>query len=112
MKKMNEKGSLDTKLSWFLLSYRTTPQATTGKTPGKLLMNRELKSRLDLVNPLSQNMTRIRVEHKQLAQKKQHDSQAPLRKFQVNDPVFVKISHTVPSGYLETSFRSQALFPM
>ena len=53
-------------------------------------MNRELKSRSDLVNPLSQNMTRIRVEHKQLAQKKQHDSQAPLRKFQVNDPVFVK----------------------
>ena len=91
MKKMvNEKGSLDTKLSRFLLSYRTTPQATTGKTPGELLMNRKLKTRLDLENPLSQNTTRTRVEDKQIAQKKQHDSQAPLREFQVNDPVFVK----------------------
>ena len=111
MKKMvNEKGSLDTKLSRFLLSYRTTPQTTTGKTPGELLMNRKLKTRLDLVNPLSQNTTRTRVEDKQLAQKKKHDSQAPLREFQVNDPVFVK--NTVPSRYVETSFRGQALFPM
>ena len=69
MKKMvNEKGSLDTKLSRFLLSYRTTPQA--GKTPGELLINRKLKTRLDLVNPLSQNTTRTPVEDKQLAQKK------------------------------------------
>ena len=91
MKKMvNEKGSLDTKLSRFLLSYRTTPQTTTGKTPCELLVNRKLKTRLDLVNPLSQNTTRTRVEDKQLAQKKKHDSQAPLREFQVNDPVFVK----------------------
>ena len=91
MKKMvNEKGSLDTKLSRFLLSYRTTPQATTGKTPGELLLNRKLKTRLDPVNPFRQSTTRTHVEDKQLAQKKQHDSQAPLREFQVNDPVFVK----------------------
>ena len=71
MKKMvNVKGSVETKLSRFLLSYRTTPQLTTGKTPGELLMNRKLKTRLDLVNPLSQNTTRTRMEDKQLAQKK------------------------------------------
>ena len=53
-------------------------------------MNRKLKTRLDLVNPLSQNTTRTHVEDRQLAQKKQHDSQRPLREFQVNDPVLVK----------------------
>ena len=86
VKKMgNEKESIDTKLSRFLLSYHTTPHAT----PGKLLMNRQLKSHLDQVNPLSQNTTHTRVE-KQLVQKKKHDNQVPLREFQVNDPVFVK----------------------
>jgi len=63
MKKMvNEKGSLDTKLRRFLLSYRITPQETTGKTPGELLMSCNLKTRLDLVNALSQNTTRTRVK--------------------------------------------------
>ena len=63
MKKMvSEKGSLDTKLSRFLLSYLTTPQATTGKTPGGLLMNCKLKTRLDLVNVLSQNTTCMSVK--------------------------------------------------
>ena len=32
---MNEQvhGTVETKLAWFLLSYRTTPQTTTGETP-------------------------------------------------------------------------------
>ena len=91
MKKMvDEKGNIDTKLSKFLLSYRTTPHATTGKTPGELLMNHKLKTRLDLVNPLSQNTIRTRVEDKQFTQKKHHDSQRSLRGFQVNGLIFVK----------------------
>lgn len=45
------KGSLQTRLSRFLLSYRTRPQTVTGRTPTELLMNRELKITLSLVHP-------------------------------------------------------------
>ena len=50
MRKMTE-GSLRQKLARFLFSYRTTPHSTTGVSPAELLMNRKLKSVLDLLNP-------------------------------------------------------------
>ena len=50
MRKMTE-GTLKQKLARFLFSYRTTPHSTTGVCPAELLMNRKLKSALDLVNP-------------------------------------------------------------
>lgn len=37
------------RLAKFLLSYRTTPQSTTGVTPAELLMKRRLRTRLDLL---------------------------------------------------------------
>ena len=37
-----EDGSVQTKLSRFLLSYRTTPHSTTGVPPAELLMKRRL----------------------------------------------------------------------
>jgi transposase InsO family protein len=39
------------RLAKFLLSYRTTPQSTTGVTPAELLMKRRLRTRLDLLRP-------------------------------------------------------------
>ena len=49
MKKMDESGdTVLTKLSRFLLAYRSTPQTTTGVTPAELLFNRRLRTRVDL----------------------------------------------------------------
>ena len=50
LRKMRD-GSLKTKLARFLFFYRTTPQSTTGMSPGKLLFGRKLRSPLDLLKP-------------------------------------------------------------
>ena len=52
-KGMNKQGdgSVDTKLARFLLSYRITPQSTTGESPIQLLWGRNLRSHLDLLRP-------------------------------------------------------------
>jgi transposase InsO family protein len=49
--KKQPSGSLETRLSRFLLAYRVTPHATTGVTPSELLQGRKLRTQLDLVRP-------------------------------------------------------------
>lgn len=44
--------SLNQRLSAFLLSYRNTPHATTKVSPASALVNRQLRTRLDLLKPL------------------------------------------------------------
>ena len=44
-------GTQNQKITSFLLSYRTTPHTTTGCTPAELLMNRRLRTSLDLLRP-------------------------------------------------------------
>ena len=46
-----DEGSVQTKLSRFLLSYRTTPNATTGLTPSELLLKCRIRTRLDRLKP-------------------------------------------------------------
>ncbi len=51
-------GSMANRLAESLSRYRITPHSTTGETPAKLLMGRDLKSVLDLVKPnLTQKVT-------------------------------------------------------
>ena len=50
MKKQRD-GTLQTKLSRFLFSYRNTPQTTTGETPTQLRWGKSLRSHLDLLQP-------------------------------------------------------------
>jgi hypothetical protein len=85
MKKMsNTPGSLEARLSRFLLAYRTTPQTTTGSTPAELLFKRKVRTRLDLVRP----EVRQRVEKAQSRQKLYHDQHAKERSFDVGDHVY------------------------
>ena len=66
MKKLEgAEGTVHTKLSRFLLAYRSTPQTTTGVTPAELLFNRRPRTRLDLIRP----DVRQRVEAQQSTQK-------------------------------------------
>ena len=44
-------GDIQTKLDKFLLRYRVTPQATTGKTPSELFLKCVLRTRLDKIRP-------------------------------------------------------------
>jgi len=56
-----ENGSVQTKLSRFLLSYRTTPHSTTGVPPAELLMKRRLHTQLNRLVPSVAN--RVRNKH-------------------------------------------------
>ena len=55
-------------------------------SPAELLMGRRLRTRLDLLQPSIQK----RGESQQFKQKEAHDARARLRKFSVNDKVYVR----------------------
>lgn len=52
MKKQNDNpGDMSTKISNFLMTYRSTPNVTTKETPSKLFLGRELRTKLSLLKP-------------------------------------------------------------
>ena len=75
------------RLQSFLLTYRTTPHATTGVSPAELFFKRQLRTRLSLVKPsLIDN-----VNDKQVQMKKFRDERVPkLREFMAKETVRVK----------------------
>ena len=48
---LTDGGSLNQKITCFLLQYRNAVHATTNESPAKLLLGRQLRSRLDLIKP-------------------------------------------------------------
>ena len=82
--KMGE-GSIQTKLSRLLLSYRTTPHSTTGVPPAELLMKRKLRTQLDRLYP---NVT-DRVRSKQSKKKAAYDYHAKERTLDEGQAVYV-----------------------
>ena len=85
MKKQGD-GSVDAKLARFLLSYRITPQSTTGESPAQLRWGRSLRSHLDLLRP----DVATRVHLAQSRQKKQHDQHSRTRAVKLGDAVSVR----------------------
>ena len=85
LKRLKE-GSLETRIQRFLFDYRITPHSTTGISPAQLLMNRQPKSRLDLVLP---NLTK-RVGDVQRKKKQHHDQHAAFKTFTPGDKVFAR----------------------
>ena len=81
-----EEGSVQTKLSRFLLSYRTTPHSTTGVPPAELLMKRKLHTQLNRLIPSIAN----RVRDKQSQQKTAHDYHAKEREMVEGQAVYAK----------------------
>ena len=79
-------GSLNSKLSRFLLAYRSTPNSTTGVSPAELFMKRPLRTRLDLLRPSLSS----RVLSRQADQKRLHDAHSKSREFEVGQSVLVR----------------------
>ena len=78
-------GSLQTRLSRFLLRYRNTPHSTTGRTPAELLLGRHLRTHLDQLHP---DINAKVVRHQQ-AWKDRTDQSASDRQFAPGDEVYV-----------------------
>ena len=88
LRQMQGPGSIQDKFSRFLFKYRITLHTTTGILPCELLMNRQLRSKLDLLHP--DTMLSQRVEQRQQSQKMAHDSHKPYREFKVGDTVYTE----------------------
>ena len=81
------------KLQKFLLTYRVTPQETTGKTPSELMFKRRVRTRLDNLRP---DLSRS-VRRKQASMKQTGDRGSKERVFQVDDHVMVKNFYAGPT---------------
>ena len=84
--KKSTSGSIEARVSRFLMHYRITPQTTTGISPAEMMMGRRPRSRLDLLIP---NLA-TKMQHKQQSQKHYHDKRSRQRICEVGDRVNVK----------------------
>ena len=93
--------TLQHQLQNFLITYRSTPHATTGQSPASLFLGRPLRTRFDLLRP----MVGERVRGEQARQKHHHDAHGRYREFPVGTPVMVREgrdkSHWLPGTVRE-----------
>eukprot|EP00731_Ephydatia_muelleri_P006003 Em0003g251a len=82
----NDGASLSQKLCRFLLTYRSTPHATTQVAPCELFLKRTIRTRLDAIRPNYSGT----VCDKQALQKELHDRHARSREFEIGQKVMAK----------------------
>ena len=78
--------SLQQRVADFLLSYRSTPHATTDDSPAFLMFKRQIRTRFDLLRP----STQTQVETKQAQQKTNRDRHSRTRHLSVGESVLVR----------------------
>ena len=74
------------RLANLLLRYRSSPHSTTNRSPCTLFLQREIRTRFDLIKPESET----NVIDKQACQKKDHDRHSKLRTLNVGDTVVAR----------------------
>ena len=89
LKSSASEGTLNQSIQNFLLTYRNTQHVTTGATPAKLFLQRELRTRLALVRP----DISLQVTNNQAKMKSYYDRHTKLRELSPGDRV-------LPSDYL------------
>lgn len=100
-------GSINKKLSNFLMAYRNAPHTTTNETPAKLFMGRNLCTRMDLIKPNLQrhveNTQSKMIEKRQVAQRVLEPGQAvAVRDYRSSKPLWTSgtiNSQTGPLSY-------------
>ena len=82
----DDRRTLQHRLQNFLITYRSTPHATTRETPAYLFLGRDIRNRLDLIKPGLEE----KIERKQAAQKESHDVHVHIRSFSPGDHVLAR----------------------
>ena len=78
--------SMSQRLASFLLSYRNTSHATTGRPPSELFLGRRTRTRLDLLRPACDQQ----VDRRQAKQKADHDRRSRVRELFIGQQVMAK----------------------
>lgn len=84
IKKMDQSLHWNARINKFLFKYRNTPHSTTQETPARLLLNREVRTPLSMI----QSDLSSRVQKKQMDQCISHDKRAVSRYFVEGDKVY------------------------
>ena len=82
-------GDIETKLSRLLFSYRITPHSVTGKSPAKLLLNRQLRPAFSMIGPADGRKLRI-VQERMSKNREAKNVHVCTRTLVVGDTVWVK----------------------
>ena len=81
----DRKATLETKVSRFLFTYKTTPNTATGIPPAELMFKRRLRTAFHLLKPDTYQVLGYKNRMEQGTKVR-----APLREFKVNDSVLLR----------------------